>query len=82
MTRKGECPSCGHIDTTAAERIAALEAAIADIEGHATPIAQDTDGFNSVGYTVSIGSLHRALGVLVGASYTGSFGAQGEGSST
>lgn len=38
--------------------------AILDIDAHATPMAEDEDGFVAVGYGVSVGSIHRALGVV------------------
>ncbi len=38
-------------------------AAIEDIDAHATPLGEDDDGFVAVGYAVSVGSLHRALGI-------------------
>lgn len=41
-----------------------LTAAILDIDAHATPIGADEDGFATGGYLVSIGSLHRALGLI------------------
>jgi hypothetical protein len=39
-----------------------------DITDHAAPIAEDDDGFVAVGYTVSIGAIHRALAALQGSS--------------
>jgi hypothetical protein len=41
---------------------------IQDITGHATPIAQDADGFVSAGYTVTVGAIHRALAWIGGQS--------------
>lgn len=41
-----------------------LTEAILDIDAHATPLGEDADGFVSTGYVVSVGSLHRALGVV------------------
>lgn len=46
------------------ERVAKLEAAILDIDAHATPMGEDTDGFVAQGYTISVGCLHRALGLI------------------
>jgi hypothetical protein len=46
------------------ERIARLEAAIIDIDAHATPFGVDGDGFVTGGYVVSVGALHRALGKI------------------
>lgn len=41
-----------------------LRAAILDIDAHATPYGEDEDGFVNGGYLISIGCLHRALGVV------------------
>lgn len=41
-----------------------LRNAILDIDAHATPFGTDDDGFVSGGYLISVGSLHRALGVV------------------
>jgi len=41
-----------------------LRAAILDIDAHATPLGRDEDGFVTTGYLVSVGSLHRALGLV------------------
>jgi hypothetical protein len=41
-----------------------LKAAILDIDAHATPLGEDDDGFVSIGYAVSVGSIHRALGLV------------------
>lgn len=38
-----------------------LRAAITDIDAHATALGEDEDGFVTGGYTISVGSLHRAL---------------------
>lgn len=46
------------------DQVRRLEEAILDIDAHATGVAVDEDGFNTGGYLVSIGSLHRALGVI------------------
>lgn len=46
------------------KRGADLTNAILDIDAHATPLAQDEDGFAAGGYIVSVGAIHRALGVL------------------
>ena len=40
---------------------------IRDIIYHASPIAEDDDGFVAVGYTVTIGAIHRAIAALQGA---------------
>lgn len=40
-----------------------LKAAILDIDAHAVALGEDKDGWTSIGYFVSIGALHRALGV-------------------
>lgn len=39
---------------------------IQDITEHATPIAHDDAGFVAVGYTVTVGAVHRALSWLAG----------------
>lgn len=41
-----------------------LKAAILDIDAHATGLGGDEDGFITGGYIVSVGSLHRALGII------------------
>lgn len=48
------------------DRIARLVAAIKDIDAHATPMGDDGNGFVDPegGYLVSVGSIHRALGVV------------------
>lgn len=43
---------------------ARLRAVVKDITAHATPIAEDDDGFVAVGYTITIGAVHRALAAL------------------
>lgn len=48
-----------------AEAFAArLKAAILDIDAHATPLGEDEDGFVTGGYLISVGCLHRALGLV------------------
>jgi hypothetical protein len=44
--------------------LADARAAILDIDAHAAPLGEDADGFVTGGYIVSVGSLHRALGVV------------------
>lgn len=46
------------------DTIERLRAAILDIDAHATPYGEDSDGFVSGGYFITVGSLHRALGVV------------------
>lgn len=46
------------------ELLAKFRAAILDIDAHATPLGEDDDGFVAIGYAVSVGSLHRALGLV------------------
>ena len=41
-----------------------LRDAILDIDAHATPLGEDDDGFVTGGYLISVGSLHRALGLV------------------
>ena len=41
-----------------------LRNAILDIDAHATGFGEDVDGFVDGGYLISVGSLHRALGVV------------------
>jgi hypothetical protein len=41
-----------------------LRDAILDIDAHATGMGEDEHGFVSKGYIVTIGALHRALGVV------------------
>lgn len=52
-----------HVGTLAAE-VERLRDAVLDIDRHAAAVATDEDGFNSGGYVISIGSLHRALGII------------------
>lgn len=47
-----------------ADYVARLEAAILDVDAHATPYGTDADGFVDGGYIVSVGAIHRALGVV------------------
>lgn len=47
-----------------AEQVKKLEAAILDIDAHATALGEDGRGFVAGGYIVTVGSLHRALGVV------------------
>ena len=47
-----------------AEREKALTDAILDIDAHATGMGEDADGFVTGGYIVTVGALHRALGVV------------------
>lgn len=61
------CFTCGASTVWPCDTIAvlvALEAAILDIDAHATPLAEDEGGFTTGGYLVSVGALHRALGVV------------------
>ena len=46
------------------EQAEALKAAVLDIDAHSTAMGEDTDGFTTGGYIVSVGALHRALGVV------------------
>ena len=46
------------------DEVSRLRAAILDIDAHATPYGEDKDGFVDGGYLVSVGALHRALGVV------------------
>lgn len=41
-----------------------MEAAILDIDAHATGLAEDDEGFVTGGYVISVGCLHRALGLV------------------
>lgn len=50
-----------------ANELADAVGVIQDLAQHATPIANDADGFVSVGYTVTVGAVHRAYGWLQGA---------------
>lgn len=47
-----------------ADYVAKLETAILDIDAHATALGTDEQGFVTGGYIISVGSLHRALGVV------------------
>jgi hypothetical protein len=47
-----------------------LRAVVEDIIKHATPIAEDDDGFVAVGYTVTVGAVHRAIAAIQGAETT------------
>jgi len=44
--------------------VEAVKNAVLDIDAHATPLGEDDDGFVTGGYVISVGSLHRALGVI------------------
>ena len=44
--------------------VEAVKHAILDIDAHATGLGEDANGFVSGGYVISIGCLHRALGVV------------------
>lgn len=46
------------------DRADRLEAAILDIDAHATALGEDGQGFVAGGYIITVGSLHRALGVV------------------
>lgn len=48
----------------AAKEITRLRAAILDIDAHASGLSEDGDGFTTGGYIISVGCLHRALGVV------------------
>lgn len=54
------CNKCGR----GGQMSGRLIAAILDIDAHAEPMGEDDQGFVTGGYFVSIGSLHRALGVI------------------
>lgn len=58
------CTKCGTGWTEPHPEVERLRAAILDIDAHATPLGEDADGFVTGGYEVSVGSLHRALGVV------------------
>ena len=47
------------------DRVEALRFAIEDIDAHSTPMGTTDDGFADPegGYLISVGSLHRALGL-------------------
>ena len=51
-----------------ASRLSDSVGVIHDLAQHATPIARDGDGFVAVGYTVTVGAVHRAYAWLQGAS--------------
>ena len=51
-----------------ASRLADAVGVIQDLARHATPIAHDEGGFVAVGYTVTVGAVHRAYAWLQGAS--------------
>lgn len=44
--------------------VEAVKRAVLDIDAHATALGEDRDGFVTGGYVISVGSLHRALGVV------------------
>lgn len=44
--------------------VEAVKKAVLDIDAHATGLAEDEDGFVTGGYLISVGSLHRALGIV------------------
>lgn len=46
------------------DREKALTDAILDIDAHATGMGEDEFGFVTKGYIVTVGALHRALGVV------------------
>ena len=60
----GVCAVAADALEAQASRITELRNAILDIDAHATPFGTDDDGFVSGGYLISVGSLHRALGVV------------------
>jgi len=41
-----------------------LRGAVLDIDAHAAPLGRDEDGFVAGGYIISVGCLHRALGLV------------------
>jgi hypothetical protein len=51
-----------------ASRLTDAVGVIQDLAQHANPIARDEDGFVAVGYTVTLGAVHRAYSWLQGAS--------------
>lgn len=51
-----------------ASRLSDAVGVIHDLAQHANPIARDDDGFVATGYTVTVGSVHRAYAWLQGAS--------------
>ena len=58
------CPAAGSSPPDYTALADELRNAILDIDAHATPFGTDDDGFVSGGYLISVGSLHRALGVV------------------
>lgn len=50
-----------------ASELADAAGCIQDVIDHATPLGHDGDGFVAVGYGVSVGAIHRAIGWLQGA---------------
>lgn len=44
--------------------VEAVKKAILDIDAHATALGEDDDGFVSGGYVITVGCLHRALGII------------------
>ena len=54
-----------------ASRLTDAVGIIHDLAQHATPIGHDGDGFVAVGYTVTVGAVHRAYAWLQGASCSG-----------
>lgn len=67
MAEISVCPylaECERLSARWANSAAALSEAVGiiqDLTGHANPIAQDEDGFVAVGYTLTVGAVHRAL---------------------
>jgi len=53
-----------------ANALADAAGVIQDMAQHSTPIAHDDDGFVAVGYTLTVGAVHRALAWLQGGSRT------------
>ena len=51
-----------------ASRLTDAVGVIHDLAQHANPVARDDDGFVATGYTVTVGSVHRAYAWLQGAS--------------
>jgi hypothetical protein len=72
LTERDRCAVCGLAAHTGKEpcviaqarEIKRLRDAILDIDAHATGLKEDADGFVSGGYIITVGSLHRALGVI------------------
>jgi hypothetical protein len=50
-----------------ASRLCDAVGVIHDLAQHANPISHDQDGFVAVGYTVTVGAVHRAYAWLQGA---------------